>query len=101
MNEEQFRQQLMDNGFGEGEYKEFAPNTDGPMHSHDFAVMLLVVSGEFTLAKEREATTYRPGEICELAAGAQHTERTGSDGATVLLGKKSLRGGAAERPTPR
>ena len=88
MDEEQFRQRLREKGYGEGQFKEFAPNTDGPMHTHDFSVMLLVLSGEFTLARAGGATTFRSGECCELAAGAEHAERTGSSGARVLLGKK-------------
>lgn len=88
MNEEQFRQRLRENGYGEAQFKDFAPYTDSPMHCHDFSVMLLVVSGEFTLARPSAATIYGPGECCELEAGAEHAERTGSSGASVLLGKK-------------
>lgn len=88
MNEEQFRQRLREKGYGEGQFKEYPPNTDGPIHAHDFSVMLLVVSGEFGLAQESGVTTYQPGEVCEVGAGAEHAERTGSSGARVLLGKK-------------
>lgn len=88
MNEEQFRQRLREAGYGEAQYKEYAPNTDGPLHAHDFSVMLLVLSGDFTLAREDGETTFQPGEICELAAGILHAERTRSYGARVLLGKK-------------
>ena len=44
--------------------------------------------GEFILALESESTSYTPGEWCELIAGTVHTERTGPDGATVLLAYK-------------
>jgi len=88
MNEQQFRQHLQSNGYGDGEIKDFEPNTDGPMHTHEFSAKLMVMSGEFTLARESGATTYGPGEICELEAGVLHTERTGSAGARVLLGRK-------------
>lgn len=88
MNEEQFRQQLREKGYGEAQIKEYAPNTDGPMHTHDVSVMLLVLNGEFTLAQPNGATTYKPGECCELVAGAEHTERAGPEGARVLLARK-------------
>jgi len=88
MSEEQFRQLLRDKGYGEEQFKEYPPDTDGPMHTHDFSVMLIVVNGEFMLARESGVTTYRPGEICELAAGSKHVERTGSSGARILLAKK-------------
>ena len=88
MNEEQFRQSLREKGYGEVQFKEYPPNTDGAMHTHDFSVMLLVMNGEFMLAEESGVTTYRPGEICELAASVKHVERSGSSGARILLGKK-------------
>jgi quercetin dioxygenase-like cupin family protein len=88
MGEEQFHERLREHGYGEGEFKDFAPNLDGPMHTHDFSVMLMVVSGEFTLAQPDGARTFRPGELCELAAGSPHAERTGPGGARVILGKK-------------
>lgn len=88
MNEEQFRRRLRGAGYGEGRFKEFAPNSGGPMHSHDFSVMLLAVSGEFTLARENGATTTRPDGCRELPANSEHAERAGAGGARVLLGKK-------------
>lgn len=61
---------------------------DGPLHRHDFSLMLLVVGGAFTLALEERAISYRPGEMCELAAAVMHTERAGPAGAQVLLARR-------------
>ncbi len=88
MNEEEFRKSLREKNFGEVQFKEYPPNTDGPMHTHDFSVWLLVLEGEFLLAQESGVTTYRPGDICEVAPGSKHVERSGSSGARILLGKK-------------
>lgn len=88
MNEEEFKKKLRDRGYGEAKIKEYEPNLDKPMHTHDVSAMALVVSGEFTLALESESTTYSPGEWCELPAGTVHTERTGPGGATILLAYK-------------
>lgn len=88
MNEEQFRQTLRERDYGEVQFKDYPPNADGPMHTHEFSVLLLVVDGEFMLAQDDGVTTYRPGEICDLAAGSKHVERSGSSGARILLGKK-------------
>ena len=88
MNEERFRQELASGGYGEAQFKDFEPGLDGPLHTHDFSVRLMVVSGEFTLAGEDGSKTFRPGEICELSAGVPHAEHTGPAGARVLLGKK-------------
>ncbi len=88
MTEDQFRNQLQERGYGEAQIKEFEPHQDKEMHTHDFSAMVFVMSGEFTLALESESTTYAPGEWCELPAGTVHTERTGPNGATVLLACK-------------
>lgn len=88
MNEDQFRQQLQEKGYGEAKIREFEPNQDKEMHTHDLSAMALVMRGEFILALESESTSYAPGEWCELIAGTVHTERTGPDGATVLLAYK-------------
>lgn len=91
MTEAQFRQLLHAKGFETPQIKEYAPETDGDMHSHDFDVMLLVQDGPFTLATETGETIYQTGDLCELNAGVLHVERTGADGARVLLGKKRAR----------
>ena len=88
MTEDQFRQQLQEKGYGEAKIREFEPNQDKEMHTHDLSAMALVMRGEFILALESESTSYAPGEWCELIAGTVHTEQTGPDGATVLLAYK-------------
>lgn len=95
MNEEQFRQRAHDQGYGEVQAKEYVPNRDGPLHAHEFSVMLLVVEGEFSLAFEDGTTDYRPGEVCELAASVIHTERAGPTGAKVLVAKRGSGGSTA------
>ena len=88
MNEDQFRQELRKRGYPEAQIREFEPNLDKEMHTHDQSAMALVTRGALTLVLERESTTYKPGEWCELVAGTLHTERTGASGATVLLAYK-------------
>ena len=90
MTEEAFRQRAHELGYRDIQFKDYAPNTDGPLHVHGFSVMLLVVSGEFSLAFEDGTTTYAPGECCELPAEVVHTERTGAMGAKVILGKRPV-----------
>ena len=95
MNEEQFRQRAQEQGYGDFQVKDYAPDRDGPLHTHEFSVMLLVVEGQFALAFEDGTTSYRPGEVCELAANVMHTERTGPTGAKVLLAKRGSRASTA------
>ncbi|GAC1539147.1 MAG: hypothetical protein NVS2B4_19100 [Ramlibacter sp.] len=95
MNEEQFRQRAQEQGYGDVQIKDYAPNRDGPLHTHEFSVMLLVVGGQFSLAFENGTTDYRPGEVCDLAANVMHTERAGPSGAKVLLAKRGPAGPTA------
>lgn len=88
MDEEQFRQRARELGYGELQTKEYVPNKDGPLHTHEFSVMLLVLGGQFSLAFEDATIDYRPGEVCELPANVMHTERAGPAGAKVLLAKR-------------
>lgn len=88
MTEEQFRQTMQDKGYANPEVKEYQPHVDEPMHTHEVSVMALVLDGEITLVLEDGATTYAAGEWCELPANTLHTERTGSQGATILLAHK-------------
>jgi hypothetical protein len=41
-----------------------------------------------TLEWEEGSTTYKPGDICEFAAGTLHAEKTGPKGAKIILGFK-------------
>jgi quercetin dioxygenase-like cupin family protein len=88
MNEEQFRQRAQERGYGDFQVKEYPPNADSPLHTHDFSVMLWVVSGHFMLAFEDRTDNYHPSESCELAANVMHTERAGPAGAKALVAKK-------------
>ncbi|MDX1800744.1 MAG: hypothetical protein R3303_07425 [Marinobacter sp.] len=89
MNETQFRIRLQENGFESPVVREYPPEADGDLHSHEFDVMLLVQQGPFILATESGDTVYQTAEVCELAAGVLHVERTGELGARVLLGKRA------------
>jgi len=88
MNQTEFRQMVQQHGYGEAQVTEYEPGLDNKMHTHDFSAMVLVLSGEFTLARESGAATFGPGECCEVEAGTVHAERTGPSGATVLVARK-------------
>ncbi|ROO26093.1 hypothetical protein [Salinisphaera japonica] len=44
--------------------------------------------GEFRLAHQAGTDVFKPGEVCEVAAGSRHVEQSGAVGARVLLGRK-------------
>ena len=88
MNEEQFRQQLQEQGYSNVRVVEFEPSCDGDMHTHDFSAMVMVTKGELTLTYEDGPVTYGPGDWCEVVTGTKHAERSGPEGATALAGTK-------------
>ena len=88
MNEAEFKQACLDQGYGAAESLECAPNMTGDMHTHEFSAFAMITRGEFTVMLENGPVAHKPGEVCKVDAGTLHTEQTGADGATLLIGKK-------------
>ncbi len=88
MNEEEFCHHVKTLGYGEPRRRDYEPNKSGDLHTHDFAVILMVLRGSFALAFENHSVPLSPGEITEVGAGVLHDERAGPEGATVLLASK-------------
>jgi quercetin dioxygenase-like cupin family protein len=88
MTEAEFRAQAIANGFADFQVKHYASDLDGPLHTHAFAVTLLVTEGEFALQFEDRKDVFKTGECCNLPANVMHAERAGPKGAAVLLAKR-------------
>jgi quercetin dioxygenase-like cupin family protein len=88
MNEAEFKQACLDQGYGAAEALECEPNMTGDMHTHEFSAFAMVTRGEFTVMLENGPVTHKPGEVCKVDAGTLHAEQSGADGATLLVGKK-------------
>ena len=88
MTEAEFRAQAVANGYGDFVTKHYPSDLDGPLHTHNFAVTLLVMSGEFGLQFEDRKATFQTGECYNLGANVVHAERGGAQGAVALLAKK-------------
>ena len=66
---------------------------DGPYafystHTHPVETAHIILDGEMTLTIGNESRTYRAGERCDVAAGAQHTAKMGLQGCRYLVGEK-------------
>jgi quercetin dioxygenase-like cupin family protein len=88
MNKQEFEARLKAEGYSEIEAKSLQPRPANDEHGHPFAVRGLVVSGAFTVKQGDISRTYRPGEIFSVAAGQDHTEEIGPEGAEVVVGRK-------------
>lgn len=88
MDENSFRQDIIEQGFEAPELVEREPNLYNAEHVHDFDVSVLMVSGELTVTTPEGETTCKAGDRFELSGGITHTEQYGPQGAKVLVGKR-------------
>jgi len=88
MNRQEFEACLKEDGYTEIEAKVLQPRPVNEEHGHPFAVRGLVLSGAFTVTQRNVAKTYGAGEIFSVAAGQDHSEEVGPDGAEVMVGRK-------------
>ncbi len=88
MNKQEFETRLKEDGYVEIEAKFLPPRPVNDEHGHPFAVRGLVLSGAFTVTQHNLTKTYRPGEVFSVAAGLDHSEEIGPDGAEVVVGRK-------------
>lgn len=88
MDEEQFRQKLRHEGYGEPVVYDLEPQPEKEMYDHDHTVAVFVVSGEFSMIFENGTKVYRSGDWFENEAGILHTERIGPKGAVLIMARK-------------
>ena len=81
----EFEMLAAERGHGDLTLKEFGPDQDPPLHTHDWSTLLLVTAGEMSLAFEDRVEHLQPGYWCEVGAGVLHSERTGPEGAIAVL----------------
>ena len=94
MNTTEFETGLKRAGYLDVETKQAKPDLTTQPHSHPFDVRALVLAGEVTLTSQGQSRTFRAGEIFEMAAGCEHSERHGPTGTQYLVGRKRPAAGA-------
>jgi quercetin dioxygenase-like cupin family protein len=60
-------------------------------HTHPFEAKALILEGEIRIVVSDLETTYRPGDVFQLAENTPHAEFYGPHGVTYLVGRKSSR----------
>jgi quercetin dioxygenase-like cupin family protein len=83
-----FEAALKADGFGDIEKKTVPPNVVNPVHTHPFAVRILVLSGEMTVTANGTVNTCRAGDTFAMEAGCEHFEQYGGEGSVYLVGRK-------------
>ncbi len=84
---EQFTQELLREGY-DVSTRTVEPNRENKLHAHPFEVRALMLSGEMTLRHDGHIQVCRAGDIFTMAAGCEHEEHFGPDGASYVVGRR-------------
>ncbi|MGC1904808.1 MAG: cupin domain-containing protein [Candidatus Acidiferrum sp.] len=88
MDESALAKKLRDEGFSHTFVWEDRPNTHYPGHSHADKTAHIVLSGELTVTMAGKTQSYRPGDRCDVPAGAVHSAQIGPTGCRYLIGER-------------
>jgi quercetin dioxygenase-like cupin family protein len=83
-----FEASLKAEGYSEIERKTVAPNVVNSVHTHPFAVRILVLSGEMSVTVDGAKHTCHSGDTFAMAPGCEHFEQYGPEGSVYLVGRK-------------
>ncbi len=82
-----FEAELLREGYEVRESR-IGPNEHRPPHTHDFDARLFVIEGALMLVRNGEASSFGPGEWCDVPAGTVHQEITDARGVHTLAGRR-------------
>jgi quercetin dioxygenase-like cupin family protein len=82
-----FRAGLARDGY-EAVERSLPPGPQGETHTHPFDARLLVLEGAFTVTRDGQPITHRPGDIFEVPAGTLHAEQPGPEGVRYIAGRR-------------
>ena len=85
MTEDEFRALAVDEGYVNFRSVRYEPGNRPELHAHDVSAKVLLLEGTFAMGYADDEMTLGVGDTCEVPAGTLHSERTGAEGATVLL----------------
>ncbi len=88
MNQSDFVQELVAQGFPKPVIVDQVPNGGIGPHRHDFEAKALILEGEITLEVDGKKTLYRPGDVFHLLLNQLHSEQYGPQGVRYLAGRK-------------
>jgi quercetin dioxygenase-like cupin family protein len=80
-NLEEFTKLAQEKGYETVAIREWAPNSVSELHTHEFAVLAMVVQGEMWLTRDNTTEHLQIGDTFTMEAETPHSERYGKDGA--------------------
>lgn len=88
MDTTQFETDLKRDGFTEREMREMKANFVARPHTHEFDVRAVMLAGELKLTWNGASQVYRAGDVFTMAAGIEHMEEWGPEGARYFVGRR-------------
>ena len=88
LDENELRKQLTREGFTRVFVWQDAAGACYPDHTHAELTAHIILDGEMTLEMGGVSNTYRPGDRCDVPAGAVHAARMGAKGCRYIIGEK-------------
>ncbi|MDB9972186.1 cupin domain-containing protein [Alphaproteobacteria bacterium] len=70
------------------EERKIESNSDTGYHAHPFTACMIIIEGGVVLNNTTEEIILNKGDFIEVKNNISHTEKTGSNGALILYGKK-------------
>ena len=87
MTEREFRDLLKTEGFPEPVNVTWERGKHNAAHAHDFTAKGLVLEGKVTISSDTGVQTCGEGDTFFMAAGVEHVEQVGPEGAKLLVGR--------------
>jgi quercetin dioxygenase-like cupin family protein len=89
MTEQEWIEQLKNEGYEGITVHTFLPNQDMGHHTHEEAGVHVVLTGEFIVDEENGTITIlKPGDRTEIAKGTTHSAKAGTAGCTFIAAIK-------------
>ena len=89
MDRDTFEKTLIEQGYTPMQ-RELDADLSVDEHDHAWDTMGLVLRGSFAVVSADRTQDCGPGDVFDLGAGILHTERTGPDGAELLVGRRAV-----------
>ncbi|MDF1750984.1 MAG: hypothetical protein P1V34_19145 [Alphaproteobacteria bacterium] len=83
-----FRAKAQQDGFCDPLQKVVEADRFNAPHSHDDTLFLFIQAGQLTVDKPDGSVIGTPGKTITVAAGLDHTEQAGPEGATILVARR-------------
>ncbi len=83
-----YREKARQDGFSDPVEKMVEADRFNAVHTHEETLFLFIQAGRLTVDKADGQVVGTPGKTITVAAGLDHTERAGPEGAMILVSRR-------------